>query len=105
VRRIPTAREAREAVVQTARVSEAGLWSWSHPDDRDPMWHTEAHALEVAQACLYLGVPVTDVVSSTAWLTLLRLVAELEQRHAVHYHVANFLHPSSDTVVSPTESG
>ncbi|WP_068924998.1 hypothetical protein [Planobispora rosea] len=42
--------------------------------------HSEEDALRIVEACQALGTPVTDVVTTTAWWTLVSRVAELDKR-------------------------
>jgi len=43
-------------------------------------WHTEADAVRVVQACNLLDVPITDIITTRAWWTLVNRVAELEAK-------------------------
>lgn len=42
--------------------------------------HSEEEALRIVEACQMLGVPVTDLVTSATWWTLVSLVAALDKR-------------------------
>jgi hypothetical protein len=42
--------------------------------------HTEEEALKIVEACLDLGVPVTDRLTAKAWAALVQKVTELEDR-------------------------
>lgn len=45
-----------------------------------PKYRSYAETVQIVEACLYLGVPVTDVITSTAWHALVMKVAALEAR-------------------------
>lgn len=74
----PTDEQAREAVIATARRIHEVMWTWSWPDDPQPNPHSETEAIGIAKACLYLGEPVTDRVSSRYMVGLVERVARLE---------------------------
>jgi len=62
------------------RNPDTGLWTW-HPRSTKPeniFWHSDEDALTITRACLYLGAPVTDVVSGKTWLRLIDRVRALE---------------------------
>ncbi|MGP4092964.1 hypothetical protein [Nonomuraea sp. KM90] len=42
--------------------------------------HTEEEALRIVEACLLLGAPVTDRVTSEVWWTLVSRVVALDKR-------------------------
>jgi hypothetical protein len=65
-----------EALREHAHEAGDGRWWFSNP----LFTHTKAEALQIAEACLILGVPVNDTLTSRAWLALLRKVVRLETR-------------------------
>jgi hypothetical protein len=71
-----TNQQIHEALKANAQQSDDGLWGFhgGHP------FHTEDQALAITRACLILGVPVTDVLSSTTWGVLVDRLAEIERR-------------------------
>lgn len=67
----------------------------AHASERGPGWvfdtsgyvHTDTQARALVESCLLLGVPVTDILSSTMWRTLItRLVAAEERIDALETH-------------------
>ncbi len=42
--------------------------------------HSKDDALRIVEACVTLGVPISDTLTSNAWLALVRRSAELEHR-------------------------
>jgi len=74
----PTDEQAREAVIATARRIHDVMWTWTWPDDPHANAHSETEAIGIAKACLYLGEPVTDRVSSKYLVGLVERVARLE---------------------------
>lgn len=63
-----------------ARPSEhAGRWRIGG----SPYDHSRDETLALIRSCLFLDVPVTDVLSSTTWWALVSKVAELERRMRV----------------------
>ena len=73
----PTDEEARAAVLATARRIHEVMWTWTWPDDPHGVAHSETEAIGIAKACLYLGEPVTDRVSSRYMVGLVERVAML----------------------------
>lgn len=57
------------------RLDDGRWWFTSYP-------HSETEALAITEACLLLDMPVTDIVTSRAWLRLVDKVAALEERVA-----------------------
>jgi len=55
---------------------EGDRWWFYHPSAT----HDRDAALAIIDACLLLDVPVTDLVTSQAWLKLVRRVADLEAK-------------------------
>jgi hypothetical protein len=66
------------ALREQAHRDDDGLWWFSDPAYK----RSEADALKIAEACVMLGVPVDDRMSSAAWLTVVRRIAALEERIA-----------------------
>jgi hypothetical protein len=59
---------------------ESGRWYFGA--SRFP--HSEKDALQIVEACASLGVPITDAVTSGAWLAMIRRIGDLERRmHAL----------------------
>jgi hypothetical protein len=58
------------------------MWTWNprSTKPKDIFWHSEEDALRVTRACLYLDRPVTDIVTSATWLTLIERLIALEER-------------------------
>lgn len=68
--------EVQERLREHAHRNGSGRWWFSSPDAT----HSEADALRIVQACMELDVPVTDIVSTAAWWTLVSRVAKLQGR-------------------------
>lgn len=66
--------DAMQALRENAEQLEDGQWSFG--------WlpHPEPEALAIAEACLLLGTPVTDMVTSSTWLRLVDKIVALEER-------------------------
>ena len=76
----PTDEELMEALRASATFStKKGLWTWN-PYEKKPFWHTEKSALQITKACLYLNVPVTDIVTGQTWLRVVERLIRLEER-------------------------
>lgn len=81
----PTDRQVEEALrLHFARVP--GGWMTLPDGDR---FHTERQARDITRFCLMLGVPVSDVLSSTMFAKIVNTVSDLEDRvHAIELKVA-----------------
>jgi hypothetical protein len=67
--------------------AEKALRDHGHRTDRGRWWftsphatHSEQEALAIAEACLMLDMPVTDILTSRAWLRLVDRVVQLQER-------------------------
>jgi hypothetical protein len=67
---------ADEKLARYAKRDGGGRWWFSDPRTT----HDRKATLAIIDACLVLEVPVTDLVTSQAWLKLVRRVADLEAR-------------------------
>lgn len=65
-----------QALEWHAHRAPAGRWWFSDPE----LTHTEDEALKIAEACLFLGTRVTDVMSSQTWHALVSRLADLDER-------------------------
>jgi hypothetical protein len=75
---LPSDDLARDALEATA-IRTGTLWYWDKPNaDEPPLLHGEEEALRIAKACLWLGVPVTDVVTGLAWMRMIERIDVLE---------------------------
>lgn len=68
--------KGREALEEHAHAAGHGRWWFS---DRR-FTHSETEALVIIEACQLLGVPVTDRLTSRAWLNLVDRVMRIEER-------------------------
>lgn len=73
----PTPAQVREALEEHAHRREDGTWWFG---ESPHYLHAEDGALAIVEACLTLGMPVTDVLSAKSWLTVVRAVADLHRR-------------------------
>lgn len=70
--RTPSEKEITTALQDNAKLSDEGRWSFG-----GGYWHSAPEARQIVRACLTLGTPVTDVLSSASWATLIDTVATL----------------------------
>ncbi len=64
------------AALRESATKHPSLDQWHFPGGP---YHREQDALDITEACLMLGVPVSDVISGRAWLILLRRLADIEK--------------------------
>ncbi len=70
-----TDEQVRIALQTNAESHSGGRWSFS-----SPYTHSEEQALAITKACLLLGVPVDDILTSQTWCTVVERLVGLEQR-------------------------
>jgi hypothetical protein len=63
------------------QVTRNGSTRWYFGNDPS-FTHGREQALEIIDACLLLGVPVTDMVSGSTWLRMILRIVSLERRVA-----------------------
>ena len=66
--------EITAALLAHARPWTDGRWVFTH------LPHSEQSARGIVEACLMLGLPVTDLVTSQVWLALVYRVVDLQRR-------------------------
>lgn len=77
MKRIPTASEVRSFLAANAGKRDDGRWDVpSLGGSSHPMF--EPAALKIAETCLILGVPLSDVITSDLALVLARRIVQLE---------------------------
>jgi hypothetical protein len=65
-----------EALREHAHLRADGRWWFT-----SPAWvHDETSALAIVEACLLLDMPVTDMLTTQAWLRLIDKVTQLQER-------------------------
>jgi hypothetical protein len=85
VKRLPTKDEVRAYLVANAKRRDDRRWDVpSLGGSTHPLF--EPAALKVAEVCLILGVPLSDVISSDLALALARRIAVLEE-HVDQYKI------------------
>lgn len=72
----PTDAEIRDQLDQHGHRTDSGRWWFSAPGDT----HTEEEALRIVEACMKLGTPITDLVTSEVWLSLVSQLADMKDR-------------------------
>lgn len=77
MKRIPTASEVRSFLAANAGKREDGRWDVpSLGGSSHPMF--EPAALKIAEMCMLLGVPLSDVITSDLALVMARRIVQLE---------------------------
>jgi hypothetical protein len=77
MKRLPTQAEVRDYLAANAHRTDDGRWSVpSLANENRTLF--EPAALKIAEVCLILGVPLSDVITSDFALLLARRVATLE---------------------------
>lgn len=77
----PTDEEVRQYLAQHGQLAGPAAYdtnAWWRISDAGP-YHREEDALAIIRACLMLGVPVTDTITSEMWLALVERVAQIER--------------------------
>lgn len=69
---------AEAALHEHATETEDGRWWFSSPAHT----HKRESALAIAEMCLMLDIPVTDLLSADSWLKIMRRIVNLEERVA-----------------------
>ena len=67
---------AEKALHEFGTRNADGKWWFSSP----AFPHSEQSALAIAEACLLLDMPITDVLTPQAWLRLLDLAIRCDER-------------------------
>lgn len=65
--------------VLRANATERPEGSW-YFEGRGIYRHTHEEALKIVKACLILDTPITDMITSSAWVSLMRWVADIDAR-------------------------